>query len=119
MRHFEGRFQPWFELGRECLRHLHIDPNRVHVGHLEQLLACSVARSDQRADIGVARRDDAVERSDNGLKALHRLQLSHISLGRIGDGFLGCCIACRIVSRLLRHDLPLHQKIPTLGGDGR
>jgi len=92
---------PGFELARESLRHLHVDPNRVHVGDLEQLLACPVARTNQGTDIGVARRDDAIERSDNGLEGLHGLQLPHIGLGCIGDGLLRDGVACRIVSRLL------------------
>src|SRR4030088_559133 len=53
LRYFEARLQPWIELAREGLRHLHVDPNRVHVGDLEQLLACSIARTDQGTDIGV------------------------------------------------------------------
>ena len=85
----------------EGLRHLHVDPNGVHVRDLEQLLPRAIARSDQGTDIGVARGDDTVERSDDGLEGLHRLQLSHISLGRICDGLLRGCIARGIVSGLL------------------
>src|SRR6266404_227248 len=65
LRHLEGRLQPWMEFGREGLRHLDVDPDRIHVGDFEQLLPRPAVRVDQGADIGVTLRDDTVKRSDD------------------------------------------------------
>jgi hypothetical protein len=52
-------------------------------------------RIDGIADIGVACRDDAIERRHDVLEGPHRLQLSHVGLGGIGDRLLRRRIAAR------------------------
>jgi hypothetical protein len=94
-------FSPGWSWAVKVLRHLDVNPDRIRVGDFEQLLPGPATRIDQGADVGVALRDDTVERSDDGLEGFHRLQLSHISLSRIRDGLLSHRVACRIVSRLL------------------
>ena len=58
--------QPRLDAGRQLLRHLHVDPHLVNVGDAEQLRAAAAAGAaagiDQRADVGLARGHDAVER---------------------------------------------------------
>src|ERR1700738_2379602 len=43
LRHLESSLQPWMELSREGLRHLDVNPYRIHIGDLEQLLPSATA----------------------------------------------------------------------------
>ena len=65
--------EPRFDAGGQLLRHLHVDAHHVNVGDLKQLGAAAATRSaagiDQRADIGLARGDDAVERHGDVFEA--------------------------------------------------
>jgi len=106
------------KLRREGLRHLHVDPNRIHVGDLEQLLTRAPTGTDQSADIGIARRDDAVERTTIVLNvsiasSCRTLAGPHRQRPSLLPRRLSHCprpAATRLASS---------PKIPTLGGDGR
>ena len=68
--------RPWLHAGGQLLRHLHIDAHLVHVGDAKQLgsvaAAGAAAGIDERADIGLARGHDAVERRDDALEVFER-----------------------------------------------
>jgi hypothetical protein len=75
--------------GELALRHLHIDPQPPDIRDNEQFAAGGPTHVDQRADIGIARRDDAVERRHQARISLHcadplnvRLQALHCRLSR-------------------------------------
>ena len=79
---------------RHFLRHLNEDPHLMHVGNAKELrpVAGAAAGIDQRADIGIARGHDAVERSDDALEGFERGELIDLALVDIGLG-QGCLVA--------------------------
>ena len=71
-------------------------------------------RLDQRSDVDVAGRDDAVERRDDVGERLQRLQTVEVGLRRLNFGVLGVGVAHLLVGRLLRNRRRIAQGIPAL-----
>ena len=72
---------------------MHVDAHHVNVGDLKQLGAAAATRSaagvDQRADIGFARGDDAVERHGDVFEVGHGAQTVDFALVRGDFGVRG------------------------------
>ena len=95
------------------LRHVDVDPQRIHLGQHEQRLAAAV---DQVAGVDRAPRDHARERCGDAGEALHLAQPLDVGVGggEVGVGLGGG--AALLVELLLRDDVALAQGLPALGG---
>ena len=116
LRNREGGSLPDRNLRRHDLGHLDVDSQTVQVGDFEQLLAGG-ARVDQRADIGLAGRHDAIEGGGDALIGLQRLQPADIGLGRGDQRRLRFLVARLLVHGLLRDGLRSLKSLPPLGGE--
>src|SRR5579859_769042 len=120
LRQFEHGLEPGAQAGGEGLGHLDIDPDLVQVRDLEQLLPHPAAAVvDESTDVGLAGRDHAVERGDDVLERLERLQPADVGLGGVGDRLLRRRIARLLVDGLLRHRLRGDERAPALGRQDR
>jgi hypothetical protein len=120
-------FMPGFSGSSSCagmklagvvLRHIHIYPNRVHIGYMEQHHFASRAGVDQRADIGFARRHDAVEWRADVLESSDGLQALDIRLRRGEQRVTGGVGAGLFIRFLLRYRLRQQHAFPALGSAG-
>ena len=100
------------------LRHVDEDAQPVHRGDVEELLG-GAARSDQRADVGVARGDHAGERRVDGLEALQLLEPLDVGVRGQHRGLLRFVAAVGVVEVLPRHRVGLDQILVALGGRPR
>ena len=83
----------------------------------EQFGSRGLSGVDEIADVGIAGRDDAVERSDHPFEGLEVLEPRDVLLGRIHRGLLGGGIGRAIVRVLFGDRLGLEQSLPALVGD--
>ena len=118
LRQDELRLHPMVEIGGVALRRLHVDAHLVRIGDHEQAGACVGALVDERADVDVALRDDAVERRDDVGERLERLEAVDIVASGGDFGFALLLVCGLLVRRLLRDGAGLAERLPAPGGNG-
>ena len=91
--------------GHVVLRHVDIDAQLGDVGHHEHRRARAAAGIDQRADVGVARGDHAVERHGDLLVAGERFEPLDIGLAGIDGGLLVGEVGGALVDFLRRNEV--------------
>ena len=113
----ELRLEPRLGGRRIGLRHLHVDAQLVRIGQPEQFGARALTRVDQRADVGIASGDDAVERRHDPLERFQIAQARYVGGGGIGGRFFRRRIARFFIRILLRDRFGLQQLLPAgVGG---
>ena len=102
------------------LRHRNEDAQAIDRRDAEELVGAGAggnATRNQRADVGVARRHDAVIRSVDILKSLQLLQPANARHRRLDRGLLGLCVAHCLVGFLLGNGVRLEQILVASTGD--
>ena len=79
-RHANDRLDAGLDAKSGILRHIKPNPDHVAVGHRKHRGAAGRVRRDQAADVDVALRDQAVERSDNLLIDLLLIEIFQLRL---------------------------------------
>ena len=98
--------------GHVGLRNVDVNAQLADVGYYEHRRPGATARIDQRADVGVARGDHAVERHGDLLEAGQRLQPLDIGLAGIHRSLLVGEIGGALVDFLHRHEIRSEQRFP-------
>ncbi|CAM2152784.1 hypothetical protein PT2222_290074 [Paraburkholderia tropica] len=117
--HRERRVHAGLDRRRVALRHAHVDAQRARVRDREEFGTAAAARVDQRAHVGLARGDHAVERRRQTLERFERFQTAHVRLIRFHGRLLGDQVRGLFIGFLLRDRILLEHFGPALRRGGR